>query len=65
MERSVEMIVGLMGILKAGGAVVPMDPEYPATRIQLYMEDSGAAVMVTTQVWASRNKMIIIVIICC
>ena len=48
-ERSIEMIVGLMGILKAGGAFVPIDPAYPASRIQLYLEDSGAAVLVTTQ----------------
>ena len=48
-ERSVEMMVGMMGILKAGGAVVPIDPTYPADRIQHYLQDSGATILVTTQ----------------
>ena len=48
-ERSVEMMVGMMGILKAGGAFVPIDPAYPAARIRLYLQDSGATILVTTQ----------------
>ncbi|PIE12983.1 MAG: peptide synthetase [Rhodobacterales bacterium] len=46
--RSVELLVGALGILKAGGAYVPLDPNYPADRIALYVEDSGAPVIVTT-----------------
>ncbi|AWM05853.1 MupA/Atu3671 family FMN-dependent luciferase-like monooxygenase [Bradyrhizobium symbiodeficiens] len=47
-ERSAEMMIGLLGILKAGAAYVPMDPSYPAERIALMLEDSRAGVVVTT-----------------
>jgi natural product biosynthesis luciferase-like monooxygenase protein len=47
-ERSIEMMVGLLGILKAGAAYVPMDPSYPSERIALMLEDSRARVVVTT-----------------
>ncbi|MCP4378608.1 MAG: amino acid adenylation domain-containing protein, partial [bacterium] len=39
-ERSVEMVIGVLGILKACGAYVSIDPSYPATRIQYMLEDS-------------------------
>ncbi|MDQ2089350.1 MupA/Atu3671 family FMN-dependent luciferase-like monooxygenase [Marimonas arenosa] len=48
-ERSVHLLTGALGILKAGGAYVPLDPSYPADRIALYVEDSGAPVIVTTR----------------
>ena len=38
----VEMVVGLLGRLKAGGAFVPIDPAYPPERVRLYLDDSGA-----------------------
>ncbi|UUZ56138.1 AMP-binding protein [Massilia sp. H-1] len=38
-ERSVEMIIGLLGILKAGAAYVPMDPAYPAERLAYMLKD--------------------------
>ncbi|HLP59502.1 MAG TPA: amino acid adenylation domain-containing protein, partial [Candidatus Deferrimicrobium sp.] len=47
-ERSVEMIVGILGILKSGGAYLPIDPEYPQERIDFMLKDSGAKLMVTT-----------------
>ena len=40
-ERSLEMIVGVLGILKAGCAYVPLDPSYPAERLAFIMEDSN------------------------
>jgi amino acid adenylation domain-containing protein len=46
-ERSPEMLVGILGILKAGAAYVPLDPQYPKERIAFMLEDSGAAVVVT------------------
>lgn len=48
-ERSVEMVVALLGVLKAGGAYIPIDPEYPHDRIAYMLEDSGATVLVTQQ----------------
>ncbi|TNF22700.1 MAG: LLM class flavin-dependent oxidoreductase [Rhodobacteraceae bacterium] len=45
--RNVHLVVGALAILKAGGAYVPMDPAYPAERLALYLEDSGAKVVVT------------------
>ncbi|MGG6311632.1 amino acid adenylation domain-containing protein [Paenibacillus macerans] len=46
-ERSPEMVVGMLGTLKAGGAYLPVDPNYPEDRIQYMLEDSGAAVLLT------------------
>lgn len=40
LERSLELMVAMMGVLKAGGAFVPMDPEYPADRLALMAEDA-------------------------
>jgi amino acid adenylation domain-containing protein len=51
MERSIEMMVGLYGILKSGGAYVPIDPEYPEQRIQYMLADSGAHVLLTKQAY--------------
>ena len=40
-DKSLEMIVGILAILKAGGGYVPVDPEYPLQRIHYILEDSG------------------------
>ena len=40
LERSLELMVSMMAVLKAGGAFVPMDPEYPADRLALMAEDA-------------------------
>jgi len=46
-ERSIEMVVGIWGILKAGAAYVPLDPAYPKARLAFMLSDSNAAVLVT------------------
>ncbi|PUA36864.1 non-ribosomal peptide synthetase, partial [Paenibacillus elgii] len=46
-ERSLEMVVGIMAIMKAGGAYIPIDPEYPEDRIRYMLEDSGAQALLT------------------
>ncbi len=46
-ERSVDMVVGMLGILRAGGAYLPLDPEYPAERIEYMLEDARATAIVT------------------
>jgi amino acid adenylation domain-containing protein len=46
-ERSVEMVVGLLAVLKAGAAYVPLDPLYPRDRLASMLQDSGAQVLLT------------------
>lgn len=47
MERSIEMVVALLGVLKAGAAYVPIDPTYPVDRLTYMLEDSGVAFLIT------------------
>jgi amino acid adenylation domain-containing protein/non-ribosomal peptide synthase protein (TIGR01720 family) len=47
MERSIELIIGLLGILKAGAAYLPVDYNYPKERIQYMLEDSGVHLLIT------------------
>ena len=47
MERSLEMVVGLLGILKAGGVYVPLDPSTPQQRLSFTLNDTQAAVILT------------------
>ncbi|MFO0700819.1 MAG: amino acid adenylation domain-containing protein [Nitrospira sp.] len=46
-ERSVDEVVGLLGILKAGGCYVPLDPSFPSHRIRLMMDDAKIPIVVT------------------
>jgi amino acid adenylation domain-containing protein len=48
-NRSPEMMVGLLGIMKAGAAYVPLDPTYPRERLEFMLEDGGASVLVTEE----------------
>ncbi|MBA2613383.1 MAG: AMP-binding protein, partial [Bacteroidetes bacterium] len=48
-ERSPQMIVGIWGILKAGAAYVPIDPEYPEDRISYMLEDTNATLIITSK----------------
>jgi amino acid adenylation domain-containing protein/non-ribosomal peptide synthase protein (TIGR01720 family) len=47
MERSLEMVVGLMAILKAGAAYVPIDPAYPPERVRFMIADSRVPLLLT------------------
>ncbi|WP_323032900.1 MupA/Atu3671 family FMN-dependent luciferase-like monooxygenase [Paracoccus sp. (in: a-proteobacteria)] len=53
-KRSPELVIGALAIWKAGGAYVPLDPDYPADRIELYIQDSGAAVVLVQDGLADR-----------
>jgi amino acid adenylation domain-containing protein len=54
MQRSVEMLVAWLAVLKAGGAFVPLDPDYPADRLVFQVKDCGAPVILTQAALASR-----------
>ena len=47
LERGVEMMVALLAVLKAGGAYLPLDPDYPPERLAHMLRDSGAALVLT------------------
>ena len=47
MERSIELIVGLYSVLKAGGAYIPLDPGYPKDRLALVLNDARPSVILT------------------
>ena len=48
-DRSFEMIVAILGVLKAGGLYVPIDPHYPLERARFILEDCGAPLLLTRQ----------------
>ncbi|MHC4379768.1 MAG: MupA/Atu3671 family FMN-dependent luciferase-like monooxygenase, partial [Planctomycetota bacterium] len=45
MQRTADMMVGLLGILKAGAAYLPLDPDFPPARLRYMVEDSGVQVV--------------------
>jgi amino acid adenylation domain-containing protein len=47
--RSIEMVVALLGTLKAGGAYMPVDPEYPSERLALMLQDAKPRAILTQQ----------------
>lgn len=53
-ERSTEMVVGILGILEAGGAYVPLDPRYPEERLLAMLQDAGIRTLVTSRSLHSR-----------
>ncbi len=47
LDRSPGLLTAVLGVLKAGGAYLPLDPEYPAERLALMLQDSGVRVLLT------------------
>ncbi|ASZ09472.1 hypothetical protein CK934_00005, partial [Chitinophaga sp. MD30] len=56
MDRAAEVLPGVLGILKAGGIYVPVDPTYPIARLQYILSDTGAACIVTQAHYAAMVK---------
>ena len=56
-RRSLEMTIGLLGILKAGGCYVPLDPTYPKERLAFMLKDSEAPVLVTQESLQAELKL--------
>jgi tyrocidine synthetase-3 len=61
LERSLEMITGILGILKAGGGYLPIDPGYPEERIKYMLKDSGAEILVTAHGLSEKFEKLLIV----
>ncbi len=53
-NRSFEMVIGMLAVLKAGGAYMPIDPEYPDDRINYMLADSKAKVLLTGSLFEGR-----------
>lgn len=53
-ERSPDVAIGILAILKAGGAFLPLDPTYPLARLNFMMQDAGISLMVTQEALAPR-----------
>lgn len=47
LERSVEMVISVLGVLKSGCCYLPLDPQFPAERIRYMFEDSGARALIS------------------
>jgi len=48
-ERSLELVVTILGVLKAGGCYLPLDPAYPMERLSFMLEDARAALLLTSE----------------
>jgi amino acid adenylation domain-containing protein len=53
-DRSIEMLVGVLATLKSGGAYVPLDPEYPLDRLRFMVDDARCSVLLTNERVLSR-----------
>src|SRR6202034_707990 len=47
LKRSAELLISLLGVLKSGGACVPLDPDYPSERLTHILRDSRAPILIT------------------
>jgi amino acid adenylation domain-containing protein len=56
LDRSIEMMVSLLAVLKAGAVYLPLDPEYPHERIKFMLEDSSAKILLTSNQFKNRYK---------
>ena len=54
LHRGIEMVVGMLGTLKAGGVYVPLDPDYPTRRLAFMIDDTAAPVLLTQQDLSSK-----------
>ncbi|RMZ60264.1 amino acid adenylation domain-containing protein [Chryseobacterium nematophagum] len=55
LERSEQMLIGILGVLKSGGAYVPMDPGYPMDRIEHILKDTNARVVIGEE--STKNRL--------
>lgn len=55
-DRSAEMLISLIGILKAGAVYVPLDPEYPGERVEFMLDDSSAKILLISRAHQDRYE---------
>jgi len=65
LQRSVDMVIGILGILKSGAAYVPVDPEFPTDRIKFMVSDTAAPLVISDSysshfLAAANNKIILL-----
>jgi amino acid adenylation domain-containing protein len=58
-ERSLEMIIGILGILKTGGAYLPIDPDTPHPRVRYILRDSAASILLVGESFEEEEKIFI------
>ncbi|HEY0738822.1 MAG TPA: amino acid adenylation domain-containing protein, partial [Herpetosiphonaceae bacterium] len=58
MERSLDLLVGLLGVLKAGAAYVPLDPTYPLDRLSFIVADAQPQVLLTDDTYAAQCQLL-------
>ena len=63
-ERSLEMVVGILGVLKAGGAYLPIDPSYPGERLAFMLEDAQVRALLTQERLIARFPLLETQIVC-
>ena len=56
MERSANLIIAILGAIKAGAVFVPLDPQYAQERIEYMLENSGAELLLTSSVFKGKLK---------
>ncbi|WP_445632634.1 D-alanine--poly(phosphoribitol) ligase subunit DltA [Nostoc sp. DSM 114161] len=59
LERSLDMVCAMLAVLKAGGCYVPIDPHYPAVRIQSMLEDAHVSLLLSRsdlEMWDGKNE---------
>src|ERR1019366_9062812 len=64
LERSLEMVIALLGVLKAGGAYLPLDPAYPKERLAFMLEDAQVPVLLTQERLVERFAEVDAKVIC-
>lgn len=60
LERGIDMVIGILGVMKSGGAYVPMDPDYPGERFKHILRDTSANLVITESQLEPKLKELIV-----